>query len=232
MSRVLTILLLWLIFSNTCSQNYSFGQSGQLQFIIPPHLDTLNSFFVKKHPPYLFTSNLHHKESTLCNKLIRANFYVMGYNIAMGAYLAVCPEYISKWNKKEKFQMTAIIHQYHESFTKPPVFDKDLFIVNYLGHPYQGGYYYNALRSQGADVWQSSLFCLGQSFLWEYGWEAGMEQPSIQDLFTTPLLGILAGELSHVATIKMSRNGFRWYEIGLVCLINPVYAINNGFKFR
>jgi len=156
----------------------------------------------------------------------------MGYNITIGAFLAIAPESLSKWSKKEKFQISSILHQYHESFTKPPVIDKDLLIVNYAGHPYQGGFYYNTVRSQGASVWQSSLFCLGQSFLWEYGWEAGLEQPSIQDLITSPLAGIIVGELSHVATIKMSKNGFRWYEVVLVCIINPAYAINNKFKFE
>ena len=51
-------------------------------------------------------------------------------------------------------------------------------------------------------------------------------------LFTTTLAGIVVGELSHVATIKLGKNGFRWHEVALVCLINPAYAINNGFRFK
>jgi hypothetical protein len=194
--------------------------------------DTLKSFLVKKNPPFLFTAKIIHKEKTFCNKLIRANNYILGWNTFFGVSLLFIPESISKWDVKEKFNLPSAIHQYRESFTKPPAFDKDMFIVNYIGHPYQGGFYYNTLRSQGATVWQSSLFCLGQSLLWEYVWEGGMEQPSIQDLITTPLAGILVGELSHIATIKMSRNGFLWYEKVIVCLINPSYAVNNKFKMR
>lgn len=232
MSRILTILLFGIIYINASSQNPSNEPLGKLSVYSQSAEDTLKSFFVKRQPPYLYSVNLNHRESSLWNKMVRGNFYVMGYNIAMGTYLVIAPEYVTKWNKKDKFQLTSILHQYHESFTKPPVIDKDLFIVNYIGHPYQGGFYYNAIRSQGANIWQSSLFCIGQSLLWEYGWEAGMEQPSIQDLFTTPLTGILIGELSHVATIKMSKNGFKWYEVALVCIINPIFAINNKFKFR
>ena len=69
-----------------------------------------------------------------------------------------------------------------------------------------------------------------QSVVWEYVWEGGLEQPSIQDLIVTPLGGIILGELSHRATLAMRNKGFQWYEIILTCIINPAYALNNGFK--
>jgi hypothetical protein len=159
--------------------------------------------------------------------------YSAGYNAVILSGLVFAPESLSKWgNKKEKFSASSIFGQYKSSYTKPPVIDHDLFMTNYLGHPYQGGFYYNSVRSQGASMLQSSVFCLGRALIWEYGWEAGIEQPSIQDLITTPLCGILWGELSHVATISMSKHGFKWYEIAIICAINPAYAINNGFKFN
>jgi hypothetical protein len=194
--------------------------------------DTLKSFFVRKNPPILYSAQINHQKASLCNKMWRGSLYIAGYNITMGTYLIIAPEYVSKWNKKEKLKFTSIKNQYRKSFTEAPVIDYDLWFINYIGHPYQGGFYYNTVRAQNASIWQSSLFCIGQSLIWEYGWEAGMEQPSVQDLITTPFLGIMVGELSHVATVKMSRNGFRWYEAAAVCLINPSYALNNGFKRR
>jgi len=194
--------------------------------------DTLKSFLVKSNPPYLFKANLNHREKNLWNKMVRGNNSVIGFNFAMAGYLLVAPNYISKWDADKKFNISAIVHQFQLSYTQPPVIDNDFLIINYGGHPYQGGFYYNTIRSQGATVLQSSLYCLAQSFLWEYFWEAGFEQPSIQDLFTTPIGGILVGELSHVATIAMSRHGFRWYEIAIICVINPAYAINNKFMFN
>lgn len=192
--------------------------------------DTLKSFLVRSNTVYLYSLRLNHREASVGNKMLRGTLYVAGYNISMGAYLLAAPEYVSKWNKKEKFNISSILTQYEKSFTQPPIIDNDLWYINYIGHPYQGGFYYNTVRSQGATTTQSALFCIAQSILWEYGWEAGMEQPSIQDIISTPLAGILVGELCHYATVKMSRNGFRWYESVLVTLINPAYIINNGFK--
>ena len=195
--------------------------------------DTLKSFLIKKEPPFLFNANLNYQGKAIGNKILRGCLYSSGYDIVILSALVFAPESISKWeNRKEKFKFSSIMNQYKDAYTKPPVIDKDLFITNYAGHPYQGAFYYNTMRSQGSSILQSSLFCLGQAVLWEYGWEACVEQPSIQDLITTPLAGILVGELSHVATIAMSKNGFRWYEIIAVCIINPAYAINNHFKFN
>lgn len=117
------------------------------------------------------------------------------------------------------------------AFTSPPVFDSDKWYLNYVGHPYQGSLFYNAVRSQNARIWQSSLFCLGQVLVWEYVLESGLEQPSIQDLIVTPLAGIVIGELVHRGTMAMARNGFRWYEATAVILLNPMFAINNGLKY-
>jgi|WetSurMetagenome_2_1015567.scaffolds.fasta_scaffold428573_1 hypothetical protein len=194
--------------------------------------DTLKSFMVKKEPPFLYKFELNHQEKPFFNKMVRGNNYAMGYNAFIITFLLVVPEAISKWDKENDLNFPAIGRQYHDSYTKPPVIDHDMFITNYIGHPYQGGFYYNTVRSQGATILQSSLFCLGQSLLWEYGWEAGLEQPSIQDLITTPLAGILVGELCHVATLKMSRHGFTKWEKVAVCIINPAFAFNNKLIFK
>jgi hypothetical protein len=232
MYRIIIILLVGLI---------PFGLKGQTKIEDPLLLqsdsstilpDTLKSFLVKKDPPFLYTLNINHQEKPFLNKMIRGNNYAMVYNAFTMTFLLIVPEAISKWDKENNLNFPAIGRQYHDSYTKPPVIDHDMFITNYLGHPYQGGFYYNTVRSQGATILQSSLFCLGQSFLWEYVWEAGLEQPSIQDLITTPLAGILVGELSHVATIKMSKHGFTPLEKVVVWIINPSYAINNKFKVR
>jgi len=228
-------LLLALLLLVSCCIKAQFYSSPQIRIDPQKNLflpDTLNSFLVKNETLFIYPFHLNHSECSIGNKILRGTAYLIGFNISMGGYLLVAPENISKWNVKEKLQIPHIAQQYRDSYTKPPVIDHDMFIINYLGHPYQGGLYYNFMRSQGATTWQSSLFCVANSLLWEYGWEAGMEQPSIQDLISTPLAGILVGELSHVATLKMSRNGYRWYEAVLVTLINPTFAINQGFKFR
>jgi hypothetical protein len=116
------------------------------------------------------------------------------------------------------------------AWTSPPVWDKDPWMTNFVGHPYAGAFYYNMLRSQGASPRASFLYSTGQSLLWEFVTEAVAEQPSIQDLLFTSNLGSIIGELSHRATIRMGRNGFSTFEKILSTLINPVYVFNNGFK--
>lgn len=175
-------------------------------------------------PPY--------KHITGANKFARASLNALGYNITMGTILFLSPESFTNWSKDDKLKIESILSQFRESYSNVPVIDNDDWPVNYVGHPYQGSFYYNSLRSQDVNFWYSSLFCLGNTLLWEYVWEAGFEQPSIQDLAVTPIAGVLLGELIHRATITMSKNGFRWYEIVLVTGLNPAYAINNGFVFN
>lgn len=162
-------------------------------------------------------------------KLWRANCWAVGYNLLAASLLVTMPENASKWNKQD---VRAVLPQYKKTFTGLPTIDKDIWYINYVGHPYQGSCYYNALRSQGATWWQSGLFSLGHSLLWEYVVEGGMEQPSVQDIIVTPVGGSLLGELFHFSTIRMSRNGFKWYEKVFVCVFNPMFALNNGFKTR
>lgn len=185
----------------------------------------INAQYIRTPDP-----GLKHSEKTFGNKMIRGTGYSLGYNAVIMTALVLSPEYISQWDRKEAFTATAMREQYKKAFTTAPVKDNDLAVINYIGHPYQGSFYFNATRSQGARFWQASLFTILQSALWEYVWEGGLEQPSIQDLIITPLGGILLGELSHRATLAMRKNGFQWYEIIATCIINPAFAINNGFK--
>jgi hypothetical protein len=143
------------------------------------------------------------------------------------ASLYTAPESFSKWDRTKILELKT---NYEQTFTKPPVMDKDLWYINYVGHPLQGSYYYNAIRSQGATKLQATLFTCSHVIIWEYLIEGGIEQPSIQDLLVTPITGAIVGELTHYATLKMSKHGFKWYEKIAVCLCNPMYAINNGFK--
>lgn len=194
--------------------------------------DTLRSFLIPKTVTATHNAVLKYKQTSLDQKIIRGSISAFGYNVVIGVGLILSPEEVTKWSKEDKFSIESIMQQYERTFTSAPVFDKDLPIIDYAGHPYQGAIYYNALRSQGATVKQSAVFCIANSVLWEYIWEGGVEQPSIQDLVITPAAGIILGEVSHVLTLKMSRNGYKWYEKIFVCAFNPMYAINNGFKTR
>ena len=154
---------------------------------------------------------------------------VLGSEAITSTILYLSPQEFSNWEDK--------FWQYwgenlHRAYTTPPVWDKDGWAVNYVGHPLQGSLAYNAVRSQGAGFWTSSAFTLGHTLLWEYFLEAINEQPSINDLLVTPLAGVALGELTNMMTRHFKRGGFTTTEKVLVILLNPFYALNNGFKTK
>lgn len=212
------------IFLSIFSVFLSYGQasvnpkSKKLSFVrYPAYKDSLTSVL-----------HLRNQEATFGRKMLRAEGFVLGFQSATIGLLFALPEGVSSWDKDNVKKFGANIKR---AFSSAPVIDYDNWYINYLGHPYQGAYYYNSVRSQGAKVWQAALFSLTQSMLWEYTLEAGIEQPSIQDIIVTPIAGSLLGELFHFSTQKMSKNGFRWYEKAFIVVFNPMYAVNNGFRF-
>jgi len=171
---------------------------------------------------------LRNEQSGVGRKVGVAMGYTIGYEAAIYGLLYVLPEDVSKWNSASKRNFGS---NYKRTFTQAMVLDKDRWYVNYLGHPYQGTFYYNSMRAQGAEMWQSSMFAFANTFVWEFLLEGAVEQPSVQDLLVTPIAGTLLGELFHFATMRMSRNGYRWYEKAFVCVFNPAFAMHNGFKW-
>ena len=186
---------------------------------------------LQKYPPYIDAQTnkfiLRNQQAPFGQKVLRgAGLVFAAQSVTVGLLFAL-PERTSNWDKSAIGNFRS---HFKEAFRKPPVIDGDKWYINYLGHPYQGAYYYNAYRSQGAKFWQAGLFCIGHSLMWEYLVESGFERPSMQDMIVTPLAGSLLGELFHFASVRMSRNGFKWYEAAFVSIFNPMYAINNGFK--
>lgn len=152
------------------------------------------------------------------------------YDFTCELYLMALPEEISKWDKETMFSLPHLAEHYRETFSNPPVIVHDVSYVNYLGHPYQGAFYYNSIRGQGGTVLASSVNAFLQTITWEYLWEGGRERPSIQNLTVTPLGGIILGELSHKASKAMAKNGYTLAEKVLITLINPSFLMNGNFK--
>jgi len=128
-------------------------------------------------------------------------------------------------------------HQYEESWnefkdawTKPPVFDTDNPAVNYLGHPYFGALFYLSQRNYGESPLYSFLFSTFMSTAFEYFIESWSEQPSINDLIVTPVVGSILGEGIFRATQEMRKGGFTTTEKIVVTVINPMYVFQNGYR--
>ncbi len=137
------------------------------------------------------------------------------------------PRSVTKW---EESYINDATSNFSRAFSEPPVFDEDHWEINYIGHPYVGSLFYNTIRSQGGSVFHSFIFSAFASTSWEYLYEGMAEQPSIQDLIVTPIVGSLLGEIIHQTTLSMKSNGYSIWEAMFVTVFNPMDVIQNGYK--
>jgi hypothetical protein len=84
------------------------------------------------------------------------------------------------------------MHTIRDNFKRGFVWDNDNLDTNMFFHPYHGNLYFNAARSNGYNYWQSGLFALGGSAMWEFFMEN--EYPSTNDIIATPIGGMALGE--------------------------------------
>ncbi|MEZ3464882.1 DUF3943 domain-containing protein [Muribaculum intestinale] len=119
----------------------------------------------------------------------RAAGETFGFNIGLWAFdryvLKGHYAYIS-WNTvKENFR-----HGFE--------WDDDHLHTNMFDHPYNGSIFFNAGRSNGYNFWQSELFAIGGSAMWEMCMER--EYPSTNDIIATPIGGAAIGEVLYRAS--------------------------------
>src|SRR5215203_68355 len=108
------------------------------------------------------------------------------------------------------------------------VWDLDDFVVNQIGHPYQGNNYFNTGRANGLSFYESAAVAAFGSATWEYYGETN--HPSLNDLINTTLGGIALGEMFHragwlIRNTHATGHGRLWNEIGAMAL-DPVTGAN------
>lgn len=107
------------------------------------------------------------------------------------------------------------------------IWDNDEFPTNLVAHPYQGGLYYTAARGAGLTALESLPYAIVGSAVWELLLEN--EPASLNDILTTPLGGMLYGEILHRVSASMvdrSTTGFgRVVREGGAFLLNPSQGI-------
>jgi hypothetical protein len=176
------------LFAND-AKGFFDNNSGSLRVsVFPSEKDSARSFKPRLLEDGTFVPR--NANAPFGRKMWRGGLFVHGFEAIGYGILAALPADISGWQPGTFNNFGGNLKR---TWTQPPVFDHDKWYINYIGHPYQGTYFYNAVRSQNATIWQSALFCVGQVFVWEYVIEAGLEQPSIQDLIVTPIAGIAFG---------------------------------------
>ena len=175
--------------------------------------------------PYSMTANYPNYKRLALNTGV---LYGAGF-VALGVLHAL-PEDATAWNKKEIREVSPF-RRWVRNVKKGPVWDKDNWIFNYVLHPYGGAAYYMGARSQGFNVFNSFLYCAGIStFFWEYGIEAFMEIPSIQDLIITPVVGTIMGEGFYLLKRHIVANDYELFGSGFLgnvvaYLIDPVNEV-------
>lgn len=91
--------------------------------------------------------------------------------------------------------------------------DNDRLGTNMFLHPYNGSLFYNAGRSNGFNYWQSGLFALGGSAVWELFMER--EYPSTNDIIATPIGGMAIGEVCYrVSDVILDDRTTGWGRAG------------------
>ena len=128
--------------------------------------------------------------------------------MAINRYIRKAPYAYISWESIKK------------NLTNPWVWDQDEFVVNHLGHPYQGSYYYIAGRSNNLPFWESALTTIAGSVTWELFAET--ETPSYNDLIVTTIGGISLGEMLH-------RLYFQAADLNklFAFFVSPMDSINN-----
>jgi hypothetical protein len=152
--------------------------------------------------------------------------YFLGYQfVAIGA-LYLAPESISGWSREEKQDYS--FSKWRNNVSKP-VWDEDVWWLNYVTHPYWGGAYYIQARERGLNRAQSFWYSALISTLYEYGAEALAEPVSIQDLVVTPLAGFLVGEYLFTPLrqrIRAKPGELDWSDKATLFVTDPLGVIN------
>jgi Domain of unknown function (DUF3943) len=168
-------------------------------------------------------------------ELLEKSAYVSTVDVGIILVMRQLPTSFTKWTADSSTEKIPL-RQWQKHVTPPPVFDKDLPTVN-VSHAYSGSGYYTLCRNTPGFSNQETrhmLECLAyaavMSTFWEYGVEAFMEVPSIQDLIVTPVGGAVLGEIFHRLQRQIVANGGELLGSKLlgrvvIVLLNPLEEV-------
>lgn len=137
----------------------------------------------------------------------------------------------------DREQFAVSWHSFFRNVEQGYVWDDNSFFVNHIYHPLQGSLHFTAARANNYNYWQSGLWAVAGSWMWEHASENN--SPSTNDFVNSSLGGIAVGEVSfRLSTIVLdntAHGGNRvMREIG-GALIAPASGLNrlmSGEMFR
>ncbi len=168
-------------------------QEAVIDTILPPLPDFSNPLYDNIYArPYSLTR----EDKRKWGRLAANTGVLVGAFVGTLFVLECLPEGATAWNRSEYEDMTLGQRWHKYVIEEGPHWDHDRWIFNYVLHPYAGAVYFMAARSCGFNFWRSFLYCsIISNVCWEFGIEAFMERPSVQDLIITPVVGSCLGEL-------------------------------------
>lgn len=207
-------------------------------------LDTTYTRFMKQRTAKVAPVSIYSLPYSLTGPRKIEDWHRMWENTAVlaGAYVGILfvleclPEDATSWNRAELQKDSPWKRWFNDVFKRGPEWDHDNPIFNYVLHPYAGAAYFMSARSCGFNFYRSMLYCAIVSTVgWEFGIEACMERPSIQDIFITPLVGSLLGECFYKVKRSIVANGYRLWGSrflgGFVAfLVDPVNEFVDLFR--
>ena len=140
--------------------------------------------------------------------LKNSSLYPLTYSVAgMGIQFAT----LWAWQYKPS------VDNFINAYRRPPEWENDHFLFNYVLHPLWGSETYLRGREAGYGMAGSFAFSMAMSVAWEYLFESWLMHPSAQDLILTTGLGWALGELRY-------RNGGT-YGTAREWVFDPVQSI-------
>jgi len=180
-------------------------------------------------------TNINDQLSSREKKILEDTLYLQGFMLTTIGILFMLPESITKW-EDDQANGDDLGGKWKQNIQDGPVIDEDEFAINYIGHPVSGAIYYSMARNDGFDQFQSFMFSfVMSSFVWECGYEAFAEIPSIQDLISTPIIGALMGEYMYYLEKELDKNsGIIWGSSSLgnvsYFFLNPMGRMAEGLS--
>jgi len=163
--------------------------------------------------------------------LKRDTWYFMGYQWVTIGVLYVASENVSNWTDEQKESRS--LSKWWDNVTHPQI-DSDDFYINYVLHPYWGAAYFVRAQERGYNDYQAFWYSAALSSAYEFGAEALFEEPSIQDLFVTPVFGSLLGkyfmQVRDNIEDREAKLGYRSRKDKFVWVMtDPLGSLNNKF---
>jgi hypothetical protein len=205
--KIIAISLLIINSLNAQELNYSKDSFNNFNQNNTSLLENTPKIEEKFNNEYIYTKNKY--------RYLGVSFAgTIGFMFVATGVLYAMPSSVSNWEKttfKEDF--SNIGSKWKENVKAGPVKDSDDLWLNYIAHPYYGGIYYMQAREAGFKYYESFLYSAFMStFFWEYGIEAFAEIPSKQDLWITPVIGSMVGELFYQASYAIKKNDAKVWD--------------------